>query len=169
MLKIRLALSIWRAIYNNCGKIYNLFELSTGLNYRLPMKLQEGNGFPRVCLFIGVLPCDIIHDVFDLTEQGSLSPPPPRTSDHQNWDSRGPPSIWHGPPCLSPASDIWWPLLETCSNVFIWGPIPPHQYWHLTSLYGWQAGNTHPTGMLSCFNSMHLQLSYLIHFRSVCI
>ena len=28
------------------------------------------------------------------------------------------------------ASEIWWPSLETCSNLFTWGP-PPFWYWHL--------------------------------------
>ena len=32
------------------------------------------------------------------------------------------------PPHIRPASDIWWSLWETCSNLFIWGPLPK---WHL--------------------------------------
>ena len=33
-----------------------------------------------------------------------------------------------------PSSDIhvWWPMLETCSNFFSWGPIP-YQCWHLVA------------------------------------
>ena len=37
----------------------------------------------------------------------------------QTWDM-GTPSLPHGDPLSqSPASDIWWPSLETFSNVFI--------------------------------------------------
>ena len=59
---------------------------------------------------------------------------------------------------LPPTTDIWWISLETCSNLFTWGPTPPppppqpvltsgdgHQ-----NTYGWQAGGTHPTGVVSC-------------------
>ena len=49
-------------------------------------------------------------------------------------------------------SDILWPLLETCSNLFTWGcPAPTVlTYGGYQSTYGWPAGSTHPTGMLSC-------------------
>ena len=30
------------------------------------------------------------------------------------------------------ASNIWWPRLETCSNLFTWGR-PPNQFWHLVA------------------------------------
>ena len=46
---------------------------------------------------------------------------------------------WGPPPC-----DIWWWSLEICSSLFIWGG---HWNW---STYGFQAGGTHHTGMLSC-------------------
>ena len=54
-----------------------------------------------------------------------------------------------------PTSDIWWPRLETCSNLFTWQPpltlpspvLTPCGY---CSIYGWQVGGTHPTEMLSC-------------------
>ena len=29
-----------------------------------------------------------------------------------------------------PASDIWWPSLETYANLFTWGPTLPPWYWH---------------------------------------
>ena len=45
-----------------------------------------------------------------------------------------PPSlaIRHATPSFSPffASDIWWPSLDTCSNLFAWGP---QWYWHLVT------------------------------------
>ena len=52
------------------------------------------------------------------------------------------------------ASDIWWPSLETCSNLFIWGPPPPvltssGGHWNM---YGRQVGDMHPTGMQSYIN-----------------
>ena len=46
----------------------------------------------------------ITHDALDLIVHGPLAPP------HLD---RGP--HWTG---TNPASDIWWPSLETCSNVF---------------------------------------------------
>ena len=63
-------------------------------------------------------------------------------------------------PC-HPACDIWWPSLETCSNLF----IEPHCTDPLVltsggyrSMYSWQAGGMHPTGMLSfikhCFHNV---------------
>ena len=63
---------------------------------------------------------------------------------------RGYPWCMDPPNPKPPTSEIWWPSLETCSNFFTWGPLPV-----LTSggrsTHGWQAGGTHPTGMLSCF------------------
>ena len=52
---------------------------------------------------------------------------------------------------LTPASDIWWPRLDTFSNLFTWDPLTLlvlifGGYW---STYGWKVSNTHPTGMLS--------------------
>ena len=54
-------------------------------------------------------------------------------------------------------TDIWWSSLDTCSNLFTWGPntpLPPAVvistggHWNM---YSWQADGRHPTGMLSCF------------------
>ena len=56
-------------------------------------------------------------------------PAPPLPPRHQIWDL---------PP--SPATDIWWSSLETCSNLFTWGPNP-QRYWHLV-----QATKTCPVG-----------------------
>ena len=75
------------------NKILALGDITLCLyNYRPPTKLREGNVFSRICLSRGV---DI---------GTALHPPPP---------DMGPP----GPG--SPASDIWWPSLEICSNLFI--------------------------------------------------
>ena len=87
------------------------------------MKLWEGNVFIVVCLSVYRGPyVTITHDALDLTVQSPLHirpedpltpkpvlPPSPK-------DMRlGTP--W-GPNPL-PASDIWWPSLETCSSLFI--------------------------------------------------
>ena len=53
---------------------------------------------------------------------------------HQAWDlpllpPTLTPDIRHGD-LLPPAIDICWSSLETCSNLFTWGPTP-HWYWHL--------------------------------------
>ena len=97
-------------------------------------------------------------DALDLTIQGFL---PPWT---WNLTIKGPPDpiplsqardlTVQGP--LSgpgPPSDIWWPRLETCLNLFTWGSLTPKVqisggYW---GTYSWQAGGKHPTGMLSCW------------------
>ena len=51
----------------------------------------------------GGLTVTITHDAWDLAVQAPCSSPSPPLSDM-------------GPP--APASDIWWPLLEACSNLF---------------------------------------------------
>ena len=71
--------------------------------YRSPKKLQEGNVFSHVCLFVipstGWSQVTITHDALDLTV--------------------------HGP---TPASDIWYLGLNTYSNLFTWA-FP--WCWHL--------------------------------------
>ena len=82
----------------------------------LPTKLWEGNFFSHVCLSVHRVPhVTITHDALDLTVQG-LTPSVEVTS----------PSI----------SDIWWPWLETCSNLFTWGSHCPGSTPVLTSC-GW--------------------------------
>ena len=92
----------------------------------------------------------ITHDALDLTTQG-----PPSLAlvkiyffcplGHQTWDLL--------PQAHPSLTNIWWPSLETSSNLFTWDPHP--QEWRLVtghwSTSGFQAGNTHPTGMLSWF------------------
>ena len=59
----------------------------------------------------------------------------------------------------TPASDIYWWSLETCSNLFIWGPHGASSgggRWNWSN-YRFQAGGTYPTGILSC-----LSLSYRV-------
>ena len=56
---------------------------------------------------------------------------------------------------LSPASDIWWPSLESCSNVFI-GPHckvpPPSQwYWQLVTTKAHTVGKEAVCIILECF------------------
>ena len=79
-----------------------------------------------------------------------LQVPPPHPG-HETSLYRDPPPFWtwdltvQGPP----TSDIWWPRLSTCSNLFTWEPRPvltSSGYW---SRYGWPAGGTRPPGMLS--------------------
>ena len=58
-----------------------------------------------------------------------------------------------GPRYLPPATDTWWSSLETCSNLFTWGPTPivltpSGGHWNM---YSWQACDTHPTEMLYCW------------------
>ena len=83
--------------------------------------------------------------------------PPPALSPWTSYmdPCRFPLDIRHGTTLtLPPASDIWWASLETCSNLLPWGPLSPPHPLVLTSgsrcSYCWQAGGTHPIGMLSC-------------------
>ena len=76
--------------------------------FRPPTKLREDNVFTRVCLSInsrGESHVTIIHDSLDLTVQL----PPPHIGPH-----------WTG----TPVSDIWWPSLGACSNLFTSGHPP---------------------------------------------
>ena len=72
----------------------------------------------------------ITHVALDLTVQ-ALSAPPTHT-----WDLTG-----QGlPQPYLPASDIWWPSLETCSNLFTSVNI----WWLLKEVCWAQAGVRHP-------------------------
>ena len=89
----------------------------------------------------------------------------PLTMVHLYFKLQGPPGpnsdMGHGDPPSSdpvlPPRDIWWPSLETYSNLFI-GPhhtgkvlFPPVlTSGHHQSTYGWKASCMHQTGMLAC-------------------
>ena len=105
----------------------------------------------------------ITHDVFDLTVQGPPSPTP----------SLQP---WHltvqGPLFLPPANGIWWPSLETCSNLFTSAPPPTgaDMWWLLKHV---QSCKRAVRILLECFlvthslpSTMKLQQGNI--FRSVC-
>ena len=105
----------------------------------------------------------ITHDVFDLTVQGPPSPTP----------SLQP---WHltvqGPLFLPPANGIWWPSLETCSNLFTSAPPPTgaDMWWLLKHV---QPRKRAVRILLECFLVTHLlpstmKLQQGNIFRSVC-
>ena len=98
-----------------------------------PTKLRQGNVFSRVHQSVILSMGHITHDALDLTVQ-TLNPghlglpvlaqatiPPPLTSD------LGP--LPSAPVPAPNASDIWWWLLENCSNLFIWTPPPSNIWW----------------------------------------
>ena len=71
------------------------------------------------------------------------------------------PSLDMAPHYTGPAtSDIWWPSLETCSNLFIselrtlFCPTSTDILILLTHVWSAQPGGTHHTGKFSCFWSM---------------
>ena len=68
------------------------------------MELREGNIFTLVYL----LECPHVTIIYDTLEPTVQHPPPAMTSQTSDL----------GPP----ARDIWWPSLETYSNLFICGP-----------------------------------------------
>ena len=79
--------------------------------------------------------------------------PPPIPPKHGTWVPPNP--IWGLGTYPYPTTDIWWSSLENCSNLFTLGPTPAliltHSGGH-QDMYGWQAGGTHPIGMLFLFN-----------------
>ena len=94
-------------------------------------KLQRGNVFTSVCLLKWGSICT--HYLWCIGRHCTGPPALPLRHQtirygtawpwhpgHQTWD--------HGP--WLPANDIWWPSLENCSNLFIWGP---HWYGHLAA------------------------------------
>ena len=121
-------------------------------HYRLQMKLQEGNVFTVSHSVHRVMEVGVSHASWDRYMIGySL----PWTSGLRNYSLLSDIRIGTLPPppdIRAHPTDTWQSSLKTCSNVFIWEPTPPV----LTSsaghrnMYGWQAGSTHPTGMLSC-------------------
>ena len=70
----------------------------------------------------------------------------------------------HGTHPHPPATDIRWLSLETCSNKFTWGPLPPLV---LTSsdghrnTCGWQVGCAHPSVMLPCWTCFLLVVLFI--------
>ena len=61
---------------------------------------------------------------------------PPQTSDLGLPTPHGP-----GPGPISSATDIWWPQLEACSNLFTWGPPPQNGIWLLPLKHVWFASD----------------------------
>ena len=114
-------------------------ESRVAFHYRPPTELQEGNFFRLVCLLFclstGRSPCDHYPwclephctvtplpplDIRPRIPFPSLTLPDPSQPQHQTWD----PSHWLRPS----VTDIWWPILEPCSNLFTWGPPNPPDY-----------------------------------------
>ena len=118
-------------------------------------ELQEGNFFSCVRLadihsFHGGVHATIIHGALDLTILGRLLPD---MRPHCTGIPKSPPPAWtwdfavQGSPALvTSTSDIWWLRLETCSNLFTWGPPGTGGYW--STYCEWLS--MHYTGMLSC-------------------
>ena len=84
----------------------------------------EGYVFSRVCPSFcaqGESNVTITHDGSDLALQ-PLPPPRHETPDYRPTLVSAPP-LDMGPLCTAPASDIWWPALEICSNIHLMTPI----------------------------------------------
>ena len=123
---------------------YNSFcdlnKLSNWINfYRPPTKLREGNVFSRVCLWVIItwwgIPCD-----------------------HYLWciigsHHKGTPLQDMGPHCTGipdpSTSDTRWPQLETCLNLFTWGPH--HWCWNLVATEACMVGKRAVRTLLECF------------------
>ena len=89
---------MWQKIHRKTKHTKASVEIFTAICdtfYHLPTKLWEGNVFTAICLFMGKeFRVIIIRDALDLTVQSPLTHPP------------------------YPASDIWWPRMESCSYLF---------------------------------------------------
>ena len=61
-------------------------------------------------------------------------------------------AIWCGtlPASTPPTTDSWLPSMESCSNLFPWGPSLLLTFGGYWTTYGWKTGGTHPIRMLSC-------------------
>ena len=118
--------------------------------------------FKRKTFQWGIPHVTITHDALYLTVQppphppamGHGEPPPPLlchiSLPIQIWD-KGP--LTPAPALAPPTSDIWWPSLETYSNLFI-GPhctAPTHQYWHLVATKAHTVGKQAVCIRLECF------------------
>ena len=100
------------------------FSTKTKIIYGTRERLGEGYVFSRVCLLFThrgkeshVTNVTITHDALDFIVQPPPSWPHPR---HEN-------SVTHFPP----ASDIWWPQLEICSDLFTSGSPCADIWWML--------------------------------------
>ena len=91
--------------------------------YRTPMKLRIGNVFTRVCPWVSLF----VHRWVPIWPLPMIN----WTKLYRALDIR---PRTHPKPS-PPASDIWWPSLETCSNLFISG-CPHPQEWHLVLAIG---------------------------------
>ena len=112
--------------------------------YRPSMKLWEGNVFGHVCLSLypqGGVPWD--HYLWWIGPPCTAPSIPSRQGISLYMDLSAWASPVHGIPLYKPppASDIWWPRLETCLNLFTWGtPLyspPPHPYHHTGTDIWW--------------------------------
>ena len=94
----------------------------------------------------------VMFSVVSVCSQGKRGGVPMLPLPIMHWNSLyipPPLDIRHGTP---PASDIWWPSLETCSDLFTSGPLP-NQYWHLVATEAHtvcKRAGVHLTGMF-CF------------------
>ena len=120
----------WYWLIHRCGRFVPVWGLTF---YRLPTKWREGNVFVRVYLSTGGH-VTITHDALDLTIQD----PPPGLGSGSDPSRHGISRPTQLPQtcdllALPPVSDIWWPSMETCSNLFILGsPTSVHILWWST-------------------------------------
>ena len=104
-----------------------IFRLRKSHIYCPPTKLQKGNIFSRNCPSVSHSVhgershVDITHDALDLTIQDPGPTPsssPPHSSPEMVPNCTGP------SPCPTTTSEIWWPRVEACLNLFTWGTHP---------------------------------------------
>ena len=110
------------------------YKVSVSVYYRPPTTFRE-----RSVISLSVhraVPCD--HYPWYIGPQG------PRAPSHQPQTC----DITVQEPLWPPASDIWWPRLVTCLNLFTWGP--PSQ-WHLVVTEACTVGNQTTLILLECF------------------
>ena len=122
--------------------LWKRHHIDTNNIYHPPTKIRECNVFTGVCLsfWSGDPHLTISDDTFDLTKQGYPYQPcsdqtravgtpwPLPLSRHGSWQAPSP---------CSPANDIWWTSLETCSNLFIWPHWIASSHTHCCSTEIW--------------------------------
>ena len=106
--------------------LINFFIYEYLICYCSPKKLREGNVFSSVYLSMWPLPMINWTSLYRTPSVQDLGPPPVQGSTSCS--------------LCTPASDIWWPRLYICSNLFTWGThCTAHFWWHLSAGYVWWA------------------------------
>ena len=92
----------------------------------------------------------------------------PRTShikDCPGHQTCAPPHVAPFSLALPPATDIWWPSLDTFSKLYTWGL--PRWYWHLVAIEARTVGKRAVRILLECFLVLCFSVVYKLRFSRI--